>query len=67
MSNNLTEHRCHFIINCRKCPFVFVVVCVCVCGGGGGAWACVFVLVYILTILHKVVINVIQTNLLGGF
>ena len=56
MSNNLTEHRCYL-----EMSFLYL-LCVC-----GVAWVCVYVLVFILAILHKVIINVIQTNLLDGF
>ena len=60
MSNNLTEHRCYYM----KIAGNALLYSLCVCGV---AWACVYVLVFILAILHKVIINVIQTNLLGGF
>ena len=56
----ITSLNTDVMINCRKCHFVFMCVCVV-------AWAFVYVLVFILAILHKIIINLIQTTLLGGF
>ena len=59
--NSLNTVQMLFYDKLQEMPLLYA-LCVC-----GAASACVYVLVFILVILHKVIINVIQTNLLGGF